>query len=265
MSTLPAKLAVLEKCLRDHAPMLVAYSGGVDSTYLLAVAHQMLGHQVTGVIADSPSLPREALKRAISVANHLGINLEVIPTFELNDDNYASNPLNRCYFCKFELFQKMADMAARDHFASLAYGENFDDASQVRPGRQAAANFAVIAPLKEAGLTKLEIRQLSREMNLPTADDPAQPCLSSRVPHGTRVTKETLQMIEQAEEFVRSQGFRVFRVRHVDNHSARIQFAREEMSALTPHRYDLIRGGLGAVGYLSVEIDPNGYVGAGTN
>src|SRR5512134_1635942 len=108
MSTLPAKLAVLEKCLRDHAPMLVAYSGGVDSTYLLAVAHQMLGHQVTGVIADSPSLPREALKRAISVANHLGINLEVIPTFELNDDNYASNPLNRCYFCKFELFQKMA-------------------------------------------------------------------------------------------------------------------------------------------------------------
>ncbi|HEY5894039.1 MAG TPA: ATP-dependent sacrificial sulfur transferase LarE [Chthoniobacterales bacterium] len=264
MPLLSAKLSDLQKCLANHAPMLVAYSGGVDSTCLLVIAHHVLGNSVTGVIADSPSLPRKALERAVSVAEGFGITLKIIPTFELDNDNYASNPLNRCYFCKFELFNKMDDMAARGQFASLAYGENADDASQIRPGRQAAANFAVIAPLKEAGLTKLEIRRLSREMGLPTAEDPAQPCLSSRVPHGTRVTKETLHMIEQAEEFVRSQGFRVFRVRHVNSHSARVQIAKSEMSTATHQQYDLIRRGLGAVGYRAVEIDPNGYVGAGT-
>lgn len=265
MSTLSTKLAVLEKCLQNHAPMLVAYSGGVDSTYLLAAAHSVLGDRVTGIIADSPSLPRKALQRAVSIAETLGVPLKVVPTFELNNDNYANNPLNRCYFCKFELFSKMNDMASCGNFNSLAYGENADDASHVRPGRRAAASFAVIAPLKEAGLTKREIRHLSREMGLPTADDPAQPCLSSRVPHGTPVTRETLQMIEQAEEFVRSLGFRIFRVRHVDNESARIQIARDEMASLTRQHQDLISGGLNAIGYRIVEIDPEGYVGAGTN
>ena len=138
----------------------------------------------------------------------------MVRTDELANADYASNPLNRCYFCKAELFNRLDQMARERGFAAIAYGENADDARQVRPGLRAAQEFAVVAPLKEAGLTKAEIRELSRQLGLPTADAPAQPCLSSRIPHGTPVTPEALGMIEQGEAFVRAMGFRVFRVRH---------------------------------------------------
>jgi pyridinium-3,5-biscarboxylic acid mononucleotide sulfurtransferase len=261
---MPAKLDQLKSILRAHAPLVIAYSGGVDSAFLLAVAHAALGGRALGVIADSPSLPRQALADALGLARKIGARAEVIRTDEMQDERYTSNPANRCYFCKAELFAKLDAVACERGFAAIAYGENADDAFQVRPGRQAAAEFAVIAPLKEAGLTKREIRELSRELGLPTADAPAQPCLSSRIPHGTPVTSQALAMVERGEELVRGLGFKVFRVRHiVENGSsprcvARVQIAPDEMPKLAPVSAALAAG-LVSVGYESVEIDPGGY------
>jgi uncharacterized protein len=262
------KLAALESILRRHAPLLIAYSGGVDSAFLLAAAQRVLGDRAVGVIADSPSLPRRALRDALDLADGIGARVEVIRTDELADANYASNPLNRCYFCKAELFQRLDRLAHERAFAAIAYGENADDARQVRPGVKAAAEFAVVAPLKEAGLTKAEIRQLSRELGLPTADAPAQPCLSSRIPHGTPVSIEALGMIERGEALVRGLGFRVFRVRHhvdagIELPRARVQIAPAEMGALDGCA-ETIRAGLTGVGYGSVEFDPQGYRASGT-
>jgi uncharacterized protein len=268
MEAVEAKVAALEAILRRHAPLLIAYSGGVDSAYLLSAAHRVLGERAAGVLADSPSLPRRALQEALAVAEGIGARVEVIRTAELADPNYASNPLNRCYFCKAELFQRLDQMAHERSFAAIAYGENADDARQVRPGVKAAVEFAVVAPLKEAGLTKAEIRQLSREAGLPTADAPAQPCLSSRIPHGTPVSVEALGMIERGEALVRSLGFRVFRVRHhagagMDVPRAKVQIAPEEMGALGQCA-ETMRAGLLDVGYGEVEFDPQGYRASGT-
>ncbi len=259
-----AKLDELHRILRQHAPLLIAYSGGVDSAFLLAAAHRALGDGATGAIADSPSLPRQALADALALAESVGASVEVVRTEELANQDYASNPINRCYFCKAELFNRLDQMARERGFAAIAYGENADDARQVRPGLRAAQEFAVVAPLKEAGLTKAEIRELSREMGLPTADAPAQPCLSSRIPHGTPVSVEALGMIEAGEAFVRSLGFRVFRVRHhMDNAGpvprARVLIAPAEMAARLAGQEEALREGLLAVGYREVEIDPEGY------
>jgi uncharacterized protein len=259
------KVAALEAILRQRAPLLIAYSGGVDSAYLLASAHRVLGTGAVGVIADSPSLPRRALRDALEVAEGFGAQVEVIRTDELNNASYVSNPLNRCYFCKAELFSRLDRLAHERAFAAIAYGENADDARQVRPGVWAATEFAVVAPLKEAGLTKVEIRQLSRAAGLPTADAPAQPCLSSRIPHGTPVSVEALGMVERGEAVVRSLGFQVFRVRHhVDAGSAMpralVQIAPAEMGALDACA-EKIRSGLAGAGYGAVEFDPQGYRG----
>lgn len=254
----PSPVQPLEDLLRAHAPLVVAYSGGVDSACLLAVAHRTLGDHVLGVIADSPSLPRAALAEALATARSFGAAVEVVATEELADPRYAENPLNRCYFCKAELFQRLDALARARGFAAIAYGENADDPAHLRPGSQAAAEFAVLAPLKQAGLTKADVRALSRELGLPTADAPAQPCLSSRIPHGTPVTREALALVEAGEAFVRSLGFRVFRVRYVAGESpgARVQIAPDEMPRLAG--LDLAAG-LRAAGFASVEIDPAGY------
>jgi len=256
------KVQRLEESLRESAPLLIAYSGGVDSAYLLAVAHRTLGSRMLGVIADSPSLPRQALEHALALAKEIGASVEVVKTQEMEDERYVSNPLNRCYFCKAELFANMDRLAKERNFSTIAYGENADDANHFRPGLKAAGEFAVRAPLKEAGLTKVEIRTLSRELGLPTADAPAQPCLSSRIPHGTPVTTGALRMVEQGEEYVRSLGFRVFRVRHIveegGRYRAKLQIAPEEMEKL-PSMREALEGGLQAVGYGTTEIDPKGY------
>lgn len=265
------KAARLDALLRERTPLLVAYSGGVDSAFLLAAAHRALGPEgVLGVIADSPSLPRQALAEALALARDtIGALVEVVGTQEMADPNYVSNPLNRCYFCKAELFTRLDALAQARGFAAVAYGENADDMRQIRPGRQAATEFQVLAPLRDAGLTKAEIRAISREWGLPTADAPAQPCLSSRIPHGTPVTREALAMVERGEAYVRSLGFRVFRVRHIvagaDAEApaltlARVQIAPEEMAgrslaALTAE----LRRGLLEAGYADVEIDRAGY------
>jgi uncharacterized protein len=252
------KIHRLEESLLVHAPLLVAYSGGVDSTCLLAAAHRALGDSVLGVIADSPSLPRRALADALAVARSLGAMVEVITTQELDNEQYTSNPPNRCYYCKAELFAKMNALARERGFSAIAYGENADDPAHLRPGSKAAAEFAVLAPLKEAGFTKAEVRELSRWYDLPTADAPAQPCLASRIPHGTIVTREALGLIERGEETVRSLGFRVFRVRYLAPSGARVQIAPEEMHSLAGLR-DKVCEGLRRVGFGSVEIDPEGY------
>lgn len=257
------KLHDLSRILKSHAPLLIAYSGGVDSTFLLNEAARELGNGALGIIADSPSLPRRALAEALQNARNFGAKVEVIGTNELSDPRYSSNPLNRCYFCKFELFRKMQDVASERGFAALAYGENADDALRFRPGATAAVEFQVVAPLRSAGLTKTEIRSMSRERGLPTADMPAQPCLSSRIPHGTPVTRTALLMIENAEEFIRSLGFSVFRVRFIANSErekpdAKLQVAMEEMAKLGALQ-SKIRAGLRAIGFRETTIDSDGY------
>jgi pyridinium-3,5-biscarboxylic acid mononucleotide sulfurtransferase len=252
------KLDRLQSLLRAHAPLLVAYSGGVDSTCLLAVAHRTLGNKVLGVIADSPSLPRKALASAMSVAKALKVGVEVIATRELDNPLYVNNPPNRCYFCKAELFSQMNALAAKRGFAAIAYGENADDPADLRPGSRAAAEFAVLAPLKQAGLTKDDVRRLSRIYGLPTADSPAQPCLSSRIPHGTPVTTDALSLVERGEEAMRSLGFRIFRVRYLPPSGARVQVALDEMSSVAELGVRLFEA-LRQEGFDFIEIDPQGY------
>ncbi|MDD5349557.1 MAG: ATP-dependent sacrificial sulfur transferase LarE [Chthoniobacteraceae bacterium] len=262
-AALEVKCAALADLLRAHRPLLIAYSGGVDSTYLLAFARRTLGREgMLGVIADSPSLPRKGLADALALAGRLDAPVETLATGEMENPDYAKNPFNRCYFCKAELFARMEALAAQRRFAALAYGENAEDPADTRPGSQAAREFAVLAPLRQAGLTKAEIRRLSREMGLPTADAPSQPCLSSRIPFGTPVTRQALAMVEAGEAHVRSLGFRVLRVRHLvakdGSAHARVQVGRDEMDRLPPLQAAL-EAGLRAVGYAAVEIDPQGY------
>ena len=256
-----AKQETLRDLLCASAPLVIAYSGGVDSAFLLAVAAETVGERCLGVIADSPSLPRQALADALELAFRVGAKVEVMATAEMQDANYTSNPINRCYFCKAELFTKLDARARERGFRTLAYGENADDARQARPGRGAAAEFQVRAPLREVGLTKSEIRLLSRALNLPTADAPAQPCLSSRIPHGTPVTVAALKMIERAEAAVGGLGFRVFRVRHevgAGRCRARLEISPNEMPNLESVAHT-IREALRGAGYDEVVVDPRGY------
>ncbi|MDX2082291.1 MAG: ATP-dependent sacrificial sulfur transferase LarE [Terrimicrobiaceae bacterium] len=257
---LESRIEQLETIVRAHLPLVVAYSGGVDSTCLLAVAHRVGGDRVLGVIADSPSLPRKALESAREVASGFGASVETLRTAEFDNEEYLSNPPNRCYFCKAELFAGLHELAGQRGFAALAYGENADDPPDQRPGSRAAAEFAVLAPLRLAGLTKADVREISRRLGLPTHDAPAQPCLSSRIPHGTRVTKAALAMVEQGEAFIRTLGFRVFRVRYIEGPPARarLQVAPWEMDRLAGIE-SRVESGLRAAGFDSVEIDPNGY------
>ncbi len=259
-----AKRARLHELLREHSPLVIAYSGGVDSAFLLAEARRELGDRVLGVIADSPSLPRQSLAEAVALARAIGAPVEVVKTQELDNPDYAANPPNRCYFCKAELFQTLDALARSRGYPAIAYGENSDDMQHERPGRAAAAEFHILAPLRDAGLTKAEIRQLSRDIGLPTADAPAQPCLSSRIPWGTPVTTDALAMVERAEEHIRDLGFRVFRVRHVVKHStppsALVQIAPVELPLADPVLAEIERG-IREAGYASVEIDPAGYRG----
>lgn len=257
------KLEQLESLLRAMGGCLVAYSGGVDSAFLACVAHRVLGEASVAVLADSPSLPRSELNEAVALAERFGFPLEVIKTLEFENEAYLTNPPNRCYFCKHALFEAMEALAAARGVPFLLYGENMDDLGDVRPGAQAAAQFQVRAPLKEAGLTKAEIRALSAHLGLPTADKPQMACLSSRIPHGERVTPAKLTQIEQAEQHLRSLGFHDVRVRHHELSQgalARIEIGPDEMSRCMEWatRQQMVEK-LQALGYQQVTLDLIGY------
>jgi uncharacterized protein len=263
------KLEKLRSLLKSYGSCLVAYSGGVDSVFLAHVANEVLGDRALAAIADSPSLPRRELEEALDIARKFSIPVRVIHTQEFANTNYTANPVNRCYFCKHELFEELTPLAEAERFAVIAYGENASDVGDFRPGAQAAAKFQVRAPLKEVGLTKPEIRELSARLGLPTADKPQMACLSSRIPYGEPVTQEKLKMIEQGEYALRDLGFYEVRVRHHEvqkQHLARIELAPAEIPAmLSDDRFSVVAEKFKLIGYAHVTLDLQGYRRGSTN
>jgi pyridinium-3,5-biscarboxylic acid mononucleotide sulfurtransferase len=253
------KLAVLEHSLKQLGRLLVAYSGGVDSAYLAATAHRVLGDGMLAVLADSASLARRDLEQARAFASSLGMPLRVVATQELENPAYARNDANRCFHCKDELFTTMEALVAELGFDTIAYGMNADDTRDYRPGQRAATAHHVVAPLAEAGLAKSEVRVLAKAVGYSLWDRPAAPCLSSRVEYGRAVTREVLEQVEKAEDSMRRLGFREFRVRHHGD-LARVEIARNELPrALTLAMLDSITAELKKAGYQYVTLDTAGF------
>jgi pyridinium-3,5-biscarboxylic acid mononucleotide sulfurtransferase len=252
------KELALEGILSSLRSVVVAYSGGVDSTYLAYVAHRTLGDRALAVTGDSPSYPERHRRLAVDIARQFGLRHEIIQTHEMEQPQYRANPVNRCYYCKHELFTQLRRMAL-PLGAVVVDGNNADDRSDYRPGRDAARELGVRSPLDEAGLGKDDIREQSRRAGLPTWDEPSSACLASRIPYNSEVTEEKLRSIGAAEEALRVLGFRVCRVRHHDN-LARIELAREELPrALEPELAARIVRDLKAIGYRHVTLDLQGY------
>ena len=256
---LGARSGALEAGLRAAGSLVVAYSGGVDSAYLAYLATRVLGARALSVTAESPSYPERHRAMALAIARDFGLQHVVIRTDELARPEYRANAGDRCYHCKHELYARLTALARARGFAAVADGSNADDRGDYRPGRRAAREFGVMSPLDAAGLTKADIRALSREAGLPTWDEPASACLSSRIPHFSEVTEEKLRTIEAAESALRRLGFRVMRVRHHGD-IARLEFDRAEMSrALAPEMASAIDHALRALGFTYVTIDLRGY------
>ncbi|MGD0787484.1 MAG: ATP-dependent sacrificial sulfur transferase LarE [Terracidiphilus sp.] len=253
------KLLALEARLEGLGSLMVAYSGGVDSAFLAATAHRVLGSRMLAVLADSPSLARRDMEQACAFARGLQMPLQVVATEELDRPEYARNDANRCFHCKDELFDTMRALSAKLGFARIAYGMNADDTRDFRPGQRAAEEHEVLAPLAEAGLTKLEVRALAKAAGYALWDRPASPCLSSRVEYGRAVTREVLEQVERAEESLRQLGFRELRVRH-HGELARVEIARAELPrALAIEMLDAISAALKKAGFQYVTLDCSGF------
>jgi pyridinium-3,5-biscarboxylic acid mononucleotide sulfurtransferase len=253
------KLKILQDILAGMESVLVAYSGGVDSTFLLKVASNVLGAKALAVIGDSRTLPSDEKQQAVEIAEKLNVRYRVIESKEISNPDFAKNSKDRCYWCKSELFSKLQGIADSEHIAYVVDGSNADDRSDYRPGARAAKECGVRSPLQEAGLTKDEIRKLSRDMELPTWDKPSMACLSSRIPYGDEITEEKLDKVEKAERILKSLGFKQVRVRH-HNDTARLEVAESDISRLVePDLRKKIVEGLKSVGYRYITLDIEGY------
>ena len=254
---LQPKLDHLRALIRDCRSMLVAYSGGVDSALVMAVAHEQLGSRALACIGVSPSYPSREMRDAVELAERLNVPHRLVQTQEHLDPNYAANPTNRCYYCKSELHDQLRKIADEEGWAAVADGNNASDVGDDRPGMAAARERGVRSPLLELGITKSEVRVLAQQIGLPVWDKPAMACLSSRVPTGVPITPKLLRQIETAEDVLVAQGFRQFRVRH-HGELARIELPAEDLARAIERRERIV-GGIRAAGYQFVALDLIGF------
>ncbi|KNZ70441.1 queuosine synthesis-like protein [Thermincola ferriacetica] len=256
---LTEKLDILKENLRNMESLVVAFSGGVDSTFLLKVAYDELKENVLAVTARSSTYPEREYREAVSFIEKLGARHMVIMPEELDIDGFSKNPVNRCYYCKKELFSKIRDIAMENGIKYIADGSNVDDMGDYRPGIMAVKELEVVSPLREAGMTKEDIRILSKEMNLPTWDKPAFACLSSRFSYGQEITREKLEMVDKAEQFLLDEGFKQVRVRH-HGEIARIEVAAgERIKFFNEELMDRVYAEFRKIGFSYTALDLKGY------
>ena len=252
-----AKYARLQNILRDSGKVLIAYSGGVDSTFLLKAAFDTIQDNAIGVIGISPTIAVDQVNDALRIAQDIGISVLTVNTEELTKEEYASNPTNRCFYCKQELFTKLWQIAGEKGFSLVFDGCNADDLGDYRPGMKAGHSMGVRSPLQEAGLTKDEIRQKSRELGLSTWSQPASPCLASRFPYGMRINEESLAKVEKAEKFLKGLGYAQVRARYLGD-SLRIEVDRDKVGRILAEEAQIVPY-LKDIGFVDITLDREGY------